>query len=94
MAAVRGLRIGSWLETVQRLSGVVGSEPDCLNQVVQMIESTIEKESALLPQNAPQHQQPPAVPLTPPHTPKHQPQQPMEFFDGNETPTDIMDVTF
>ncbi|KAB7501132.1 G1/S-specific cyclin-D2 [Armadillidium nasatum] len=112
VAAVRGLKGTYWQDVLVTLAGAVESDSSTLERVVQMIEETIERESALLPENNKSQQQQQQQPFqhtsqyqdepllgshysTPPSTPtsKQQPQL-MEFYDGNETPTDITDIMF
>lgn len=99
VAAVRGLNVAEWAAILSSLADAVNLDAHALQPIVEQIEMVVEKETAILPesmhvqqqaQQAQQQQQ--QHPTTP--TNKQQPTSPMEFFDGNETPTDLTDIHF
>lgn len=97
VAATRGLRSSQWRDVLSTLSTAVNGNLTFLEDVVRKIETTIERESSMLPNSKAESEmsQGDAIFATPPSTPtnKHQP-QPMDLFDGNETPTDVTDIMF
>lgn len=98
VAAVRGLNVAEWAAILSSLADAVNLDAHALQPIVEQIEMVVEKETAILPesmhvqQQAQQAQQQQQHPTTP--TNKQQPTSPMEFFDGNETPTDLTDIHF
>ncbi|XP_064095568.1 G1/S-specific cyclin-D2-like [Macrobrachium nipponense] len=93
-AAVRGLHVSEWPAVLAKLAASVNLDPEGLLPVVQQIDLVVEKEMAILPtsgQQQLQQQQQQQQPSTP--TNKQQSTS-MDFFDGNETPTDIGDIHF
>lgn len=100
VAAVRGLNVAEWAAILSSLADAVNLDAHALQPIVEQIEMVVEKETAILPESMhvqqqaqqAQQQQQQQHPTTP--TNKQQPTSPMEFFDGNETPTDLTDIHF
>ncbi|CAL4070891.1 unnamed protein product [Meganyctiphanes norvegica] len=100
VAAVNGMYPHLGQDALNTLAQAVNLDAQRLQPFVQSIELMVQRESAVLPQpdahpqvQQQQHQQQlQQQPSTP--TSKHPPTSPMEFFDGNETPTDITDIHF
>lgn len=90
-SAVRGLiPLPEWTAALSTFATAVNLDAHALHALVDQIDLVVERE-AMSVQTTVSSQQA-QQPLTP--TNKQQAPEPMEFFDGNKTPTEVTDIHF
>lgn len=91
MSAVRGLiPLPEWTAALSTFATAVHIDAHALHALVNQIDLIIEREAKSVTTTVSNQQA--QQPLTP--TNKQQPPEPMEFFDGNKTPTEVTDIHF
>ena len=91
ISAVRGLiPLLECTAALTTFAAAVNLDAHALHNLVDQIDLVVEREAMLVPttMSSQQAQQP----LT--QSNKQQPPEPMEFFDGNKTPTEVTDIHF
>lgn len=91
VSAVRGLiPLPQCTAALSTFAAAVNLDAHALHTLVDQIDLVVEREAMLVPTTVSSQQA--QQPLTP--TNKQQPPEPMEFFDGNKTPTEVTDIHF
>ncbi|KAG0712527.1 G1/S-specific cyclin-D1 [Chionoecetes opilio] len=91
ISAVRGLiPLSQSTAALSTFAVAVNLDPHALHTLVDQIDLVVEREAMLVPTTVSSQQT--QQPLTP--TNKQQSPEPMEFFDGNKTPTEVTDIHF
>ena len=100
VVAMRALHLPSWLwqSVLAKLSVIIKVDDKALMQVINMLEVTADRESEVIPPSEPEESvalsNEIASYLSSKQASLSPPSSPMEFYDGNETPTDVNDIDF